>query len=394
MLSPLHFLLLAQLPVTEAGQLLLVIGIAFAVITLIASTYRFHRMIQLDDTTLETEEDRNNFFYVQTTRYLSKINRTSSGFGLFILQIQSEPATLRVAQEQALNAVRKRIRRAEDKACLYKEDCVGIIIDTEEERVADVAKRFHADLNDALDALPGVTGWRAGFSRFPAHGLTTREVNTAAAAALEAAATEGPAQINPAPDPEEPAAEEPAAKPALSELGKEDKNPALDPLTGVLRPKVVGSYMRKYMAELRRKKEPGTLLCVGINRIDQIISLHDEAAADDVIAGVSKILQNLTRDSDLIGRYHRDDFLVLAPCTLQEGEKIAERLRKAVQKEVFISSGKRIKASVSVGISAYPEHGRLLRDLFGKSHRALEILRERNSAACLVYDPAQHENKG
>lgn len=388
----LQLLPIAQLPVSETGQLLLVTGVAFIVITLITSTYRFHRLIQLDNTSLETEESCNNFFFVQTTRYLSKINRTSSGFGLFIIQFQIESPNSRAVQENVLNTVLPLIRRAEDKACLYRSDCIGIIIDTEDERVADVAKRLEPDLQNVLSSIKEITSCRGAVSRFPTHGLTTRHVVGTAEETLEKTAYSETLQIIPAPEPEKPEMEE--HREPVSELSKEDKNPALDPLTGVLKPAVIGSYMRKYLAELRRKKESGTLLCVGVNRIDQIINLHGEAAADDVIAGVSKIIQRLTRDSDLIGRYHREDFLVLAPCTLQEGEKIAERLRKAVQKETFLSSGKRIKAPVSIGISSYPEHGRLLRDLFRKSHRALEVIREWNTTACLVYDPAQHEKKG
>ena len=93
--------------------------------------------------------------------------------------------------------------------------------------------------------------------------------------------------------------------------------------------------MRKYLAEMRQKKDPASVLCVGINRIDNIISLYGEDAADAVIAGVSQAIQRLTRDSDLIGRFHRDDFIILSPCTLEQGEMISIRLREEIQKEVL-----------------------------------------------------------
>jgi len=72
---------------------------------------------------------------------------------------------------------------------------------------------------------------------------------------------------------------------------------------------------------------------------------------------------------------------------------IASRLREAVQKESFISGNKRVKAFVSIGIAAHPEHGRNLRDLFSGAYRALTVVREWNTTACLVYDPAQHTKK-
>ena len=44
MLSPSeHVSHLSQLPMADAGQLLLVMGISFIVITLLCSTYKFHK---------------------------------------------------------------------------------------------------------------------------------------------------------------------------------------------------------------------------------------------------------------------------------------------------------------------------------------------------------------
>ena len=389
--SILQVIAIGQLPLAQAGQLLLVMAISFAVITLISSTYRFHRMIQLGEDALATVEDCNDFFFIQVTRYLSKINRTSSGFGVFILQFCAEEAGKREMQEYLLKELRQTVRKATDKVCLFRDDCVAAIIDTEEENMPAAATRIMAGVKTAA-AGTVIKSLRAGVSIFPVNGLHTQAVIDAATQALESAGSgaSGSLCIAPAPVAEE---ENKKDSEAIGELSRQDKNAAIDPLTGVLRPASIGSYMRKYMAEIRRKKEPAVLLCVGISRIDQIIKLHDEQTADDVIAGVSRILQNLTRDCDLIGRYHRDDFLILAPCSLKQGEQLAVRLREAVQKEVFVSGGRRIKTAVSIGITAHPEHGRNLRDLFRGAYRALEVVRGWNTTACLVYDPAAHAKK-
>ncbi|MFA6173334.1 MAG: GGDEF domain-containing protein [Kiritimatiellales bacterium] len=389
--SILQFSSVAQLPLAQAGQLLLVTGISFAVITLVSSTYRFHRMIQLSEEALTTVEDCNDFFFIQVTRYLSKINRASSGFGVFVVQFRTEEPGKRRVQEELLNELKKIVRIAHDKGCLFRDDCVAAIIDTDESNIPAVAQRMVADLKKAAAAVPGINALRIGISSFPTHGANTQQIIDAATGALETVSFENPLPFCIAASSAAPANEKTAGE--LGVLSREDKNAALDPLTGVLKPASVGSYMRKYLDEIRRKKEPAALLCVGINRIDEIIQLHGETAAGDVTAGVSGVLQRLTRDCDLIGRFHRDDFLVLAPCTLQQGQMLAVRLREAVQKEVFSSGGKRIKASVSIGLTAHPEHGRNLRTLFGGAHRALEVVRDWNTSACLVYDPLQHGKK-
>lgn len=391
MLSALHLTPIAQLPMAQAGQLLLVIAVSFAIITLICSTVRFHRLIQFSEEDLTSPEECNDFFFIQVTRYLSKINRLSSGFGIIIVQFQSDRADLRPAQEELLNRMKNAVREETDKACLFEKNCVAAIIDTEEENVATVARRLTEQLAAKAGQIPGITALRAGASSFPTHGLSTRELVDRAAQAAESASFDAPLPLQIAPAPEQ--SEEAEENESIGELSKKDRHSSLDPLTGVLKPDVIASYMRKYLSEIRQKKNPAAVLCVGINRIDNIISLHGEEAADTVIAGVSELLQRLTRDSDLIGRYHRDDFLLLAPCTLQQGEMIAIRLREALQKEIFLFEGKRIKASISAGIAGHPEHGRTLRDLFRASYTALDVIRQWNTSTCLIYDPDQHNKE-
>ncbi|MCU0857427.1 MAG: GGDEF domain-containing protein [Pontiellaceae bacterium] len=390
--SILQFFPIAQMPLAQAGQVLLVVGVSFAVIILIRSTYRFYRMMEISNDELTTVKDCNDFFFVQVARYLSKISRSATGFGVLIVQFSTAEADKRAVQKNLLEVLQRSVRVSGDKACFFSDDCVGIILDCNEDRVRELVERILNDLRKEMKSLPGVDAFRAGVSVFPLNGSSSQVIIDAAVEALKksqfddpkpfcfATASEGIAPL--APESGE-----------LPELGKQDKNSALDPLTGVLNPVVVGSYMRKYLANIRQNKEPAALLCVGINQLDQIVQLHGEQAIDDVIVGVSKIIQRLTRDGDLIGRYHRDDFIILAACSLRQGEMIATRLREAVQKEFFISGAKRIKATVSVGISAHPEHGRNLRDLFRGSYRALEIVRDWETSACLMYDPAKHAKK-
>ncbi len=379
---------IAQLPLAQAGQLLLVMGISFAIITLISSTYRFHKMIQLGEESLTTVEDCNDFFFIQVTRYLSKINRVSSGFGVFIIQFITEEPDQRIVQEELLRKLKKITRIADDKACLFSDDCVAAIVDTEESNVSVVAQRMTITLAKIVATKSSIRAFRIGISSFPMHGSNSRQIINIATEALEAVSFENPSPFYVAPAPAVLENEKPDAAPG--ELTRVDKTAVIDQLTGVLNPSAVGSYMRKYLSELRHKKQPAALFCIGINRIDQIIKLHGEDAADNVIANIGQALQRLTRDCDIIGRYHRDDFLVLVPCTLQQGQVIATRLRESVQKEVFVYNGRQIKAAVSIGIATYPEHGRNLRTLFNGAFRALEVIRDWNTTACLVYDPAQH----
>jgi len=141
-----QFIWIAQLPMAQAGQLLLVAAIAFAAITLICSTYRFHKMIQMSEDQLLTVEDCNDFFFVQVTRYLSKINRSASGFGIIILQFTTGEPDRRKVQEALLADLKNSIRGKTDKACLFRDDCVAAIIDTEPENVPAAVARITEEI--------------------------------------------------------------------------------------------------------------------------------------------------------------------------------------------------------------------------------------------------------
>lgn len=396
MLIDCHQLIFAmQLPLHEAGQLLLVTGIAFAVITLISSTHRFHHMIQLSEEDLPNVQSRNDFFFIQITRYLSKINRQASGFGLFIIQFKTGSADLINTQEHLLSKLKEDVRSSSiDKLCMVREDCIGAIFDTEEVNLEILATRLIQTVRNIIKTLPEIDAFRIGASSFPANGINTQVIIDAAYHALEKANFEDETPLCIA-TPLVSETEDNAEMPVKSgEISKVESSSILDPLTGVLKPSLIGSYMRKYLAEIRQKKNPSSVLCIGINKLDGIRELHGDDACHTVIAGVSQIIQKLTRDSDLIGRYEKEAFVILLTGSLDQGELIAHRLRDAVNKEVFISNNHRIKTSISIGVSALPEHGRYLRDLFSKAHRALEVVREWNTSSCLVYDAAQHDKKG
>lgn len=391
MLSLTPHLLFLQLPLFQAGQLLLVTGIAFALITLICSTVRFHTMIKASGDKLNSLEDRNNFFFIQVARYLSKINRESSGFGIILVQFQSDAPDRLAIQKELSRHLQDRVRSTCDISCLFNDDCVAAILDAEEEFVPAAATRIVQELQAAVASSPDIHAIRAGVSSFPRHGLNSQLLIDTASRMLESARFNDALPLHL--DPEEHSEQDGEESEESAELSKRDKNASIDPLTGVLKPEAIGSFMRKYLADIRQKKEPAASLCIGINRIDHIISLHGEDAADAVIAGVCDVFKRLTRDSDLIGRFRRTDFFILATCSLKDSELIATRLREAVQNEVILFKGKRLKTSISIGIAGHPEHGRALRHLFEGSHAALEVIRGWETSSCLVYNPAEHKPK-
>ena len=169
------------------------------------------------------------------------------------------------------------------------------------------------------------------------------------------------------------------------------KEAILDPVTGVLKPSVVPVYMKRMMSDMRHKKQHAALFCIGVNKMDHIERFHGEEAADDVLGGVSRILQDNMRADDLIGRHEKNAFIVLANCSLEQAEGIGRRISTLVQQSEFVTGQKKLRTSVTLGVATYPEHGRNLHQLYSASQKVLDHSRANDIRAYAVYDPEIHD---
>jgi diguanylate cyclase (GGDEF)-like protein len=150
--------------------------------------------------------------------------------------------------------------------------------------------------------------------------------------------------------------------------------------------------MQRMMSDIRHKKKKAALFCIGVNNINHIERIHGEEAANDVLAGISKILQDNVRATDLIGRHEKYAFLILAQVSLGDAEIIGKRINTLVQQCEIISGTKKIKTTVTLGVAAHPEHGRNLHLLYVAGQKVLDYNRENDIRAYAVYDPEIHDS--
>jgi diguanylate cyclase (GGDEF)-like protein len=88
---------------------------------------------------------------------------------------------------------------------------------------------------------------------------------------------------------------------------------------------------------------------------------------------VASAIRAELRYTDVCARYGGDEFIVLLPETPLKGAlEVAERIRGAVAGTPLESAGgAAVVSSVSIGVAAFPEHGRTLDALAGRADRAL-----------------------
>lgn len=161
----------------------------------------------------------------------------------------------------------------------------------------------------------------------------------------------------------------------LSELA------STDGLTGAATKTHFFECSERELANARSQGLPASLLVMDIDRFKSINDSHGHAAGDQILMSLVRTLRHQLRQSDLIGRFGGDEFMVLLPgLALDRAEATADRLRRALA-ELRASGLGQGSLSVSFGVAAIGD-GEGIMDAFRRAdERLLQAKRDRQSAA-------------
>ncbi len=130
-----------------------------------------------------------------------------------------------------------------------------------------------------------------------------------------------------------------------------------DFLTGLHNIRHFDTSLNHQLAEAKRIQKSISLLFIDIDFFKKVNDIYGHLNGDLVLKEVGKILINLSRDIDIVARKGGEEFTVLLiGCEVSEALKVAERIRKTIEDNIFTSEQKdEIKITVSIGVSSFPE---------------------------------------
>lgn len=143
----------------------------------------------------------------------------------------------------------------------------------------------------------------------------------------------------------------------LEENQKKLENLAnIDGLTALLNRRKFDDYLRDEISA-HQKQSTLALLIIDIDNFKSVNDTYGHQTGDEALQLVSKIIKKHTRQNDITARYGGEEIAVILPHTTgQEAEKLAERIRMAVEKQAILNpSIDLLHLTVSIGVSSFPD---------------------------------------
>lgn len=84
---------------------------------------------------------------------------------------------------------------------------------------------------------------------------------------------------------------------------------------------------------------------------------HGHRVGDLILKEIASLIRKCIRKGDILARYGGEEFIILLPETnIKNSSLAAEKIRKTVEESSFIADRKRIRLTISAGVSGFPEH--------------------------------------
>ena len=149
-----------------------------------------------------------------------------------------------------------------------------------------------------------------------------------------------------------------------------------DSLTGLHNRRYLSRHLDSLAAAALRNEKPLSLLMIDIDRFKSINDGHGHAAGDAILRAVADRLRRGVRDSDSVGRWGGEEFLIAMPdAPADVARVVAERLRRRVEASPVTVSvdghETAIPVTVSIGIASFRGEGDDCEAMIGRADSRL-----------------------
>ncbi len=132
-----------------------------------------------------------------------------------------------------------------------------------------------------------------------------------------------------------------------------------DPLTGLSNRRDLLEKINYEILRMERSHLSFALVLLDVDHFKKFNDTWGHECGDEVLKMLSRVLLELNRKPDHVGRWGGEEFLLVLPeTTLENGVRVAERLRKRIENESICWKNQDLRITLTMGVSIYdPELG-------------------------------------
>ncbi len=134
---------------------------------------------------------------------------------------------------------------------------------------------------------------------------------------------------------------------------------ARDTLTGIWNRRSIDQILKEELEQAGRTRRTTGVLLVDLDYFKKVNDTHGHLVGDLVLRETSRRLKSALRTYDSIGRYGGEEFLIVVPGSGEaELRELAERVRKAIEKDPICAGESTIRLTLSIGAAIAPSRGK------------------------------------
>jgi len=162
-----------------------------------------------------------------------------------------------------------------------------------------------------------------------------------------------------------------------------------DSLTGLYNHRFFHERLNAELARAVRSSDLVALMMLDIDDFKRLNDIYGHGVGDDVLAGLSEILRDMVRASDIVCRLGGEEFAIILPSNgVLEAQGLSLRLRERLGHTTFAPAG---AITVSIGVAQGPQHATKPRELMACSEAAMMTAKARGKDRVVVFDETSVE---
>ncbi len=168
-----------------------------------------------------------------------------------------------------------------------------------------------------------------------------------------------------------------------------ERKTEIDPKTELFNARYFTEALDEEMVRAKRFERPLTLIMADLDLLRNINNTYGHLAGDVVLQGIAHILQEMTREYDVVARFGGEEFAVMLPETESaDAYIVAERIREKIAATEFeiTTSVKPIRATMSFGIAKLEDSKQTIDNLIHNADVALYRAKETGRNRTCIHD--------